>query len=97
MKIVGRSHLVAFCRKHADVRKWIEHWLAEVEQATWTAPGQISARYASVSFLSDNVVIFNVKGNAYRLEVRIAYQTSVVVIRWIGTHAEYDQRNHARV
>lgn len=96
MKIVGRSHLVAFCSKHADARKWMEHWLAEVEQATWTAPRDISTRYASASFLTNNVVIFNVKGNAYRLEVRVAYQSSVVVILWIGTHAEYDQRNRNR-
>ena len=93
MKIVGRSHLVAFCSKRADARKWMEHWLAEVEQA---APRGISTRYASASFLTNNVVIFNVKGNAYRLKVRVAYQSSVVVILWIGTHAEYDQRNRNR-
>ena len=96
LKIVGRSHLAAFCIKHPDARKWIEHWLAEVEQATWTAPLHIKSRYPSASFLANNVVIFNVKGNDYRLEVRVAWQSSVVVILWIGTHAEYDLRNRNR-
>ncbi len=96
MKVVGRSHLAEFCSNHADARKWIEHWLSEVEQASWTAPRHIRARYTSASFLANNLVIFNVKGNDYRLEVRVAYQSSVVVIQWIGTHAEYDQRNRKR-
>lgn len=96
MKIVGRSRLEAFCDRHADARKWIEHWLSEVEVARWTTTQNIRARYASASFLAGNLVIFNVKGNDYRLEVSVAYQTSVVVVRWVGTHAEYDQRNRKR-
>ncbi|MBM5810914.1 MAG: type II toxin-antitoxin system HigB family toxin [Gammaproteobacteria bacterium] len=96
MKIVGRSRLEAFCDRHAAARKWIEHWLSEVEAARWTTPQEIRARYASASFLADNLVIFNVKGNDYRLETRLAYQTSVVVVTWVGTHAEYDQRNRKR-
>ncbi len=96
MKIVGRSRLEAFCDRHADARKWIEHWLSEVEVARWTTSQDIRARYASASFLAGNLVIFNVKGNDYRLEVSVAYQTSVVVVRWAGTHAEYDQRNRKR-
>ena len=96
MKIVGRSHLEAFCSRHGDARKWIEHWLSEVEVANWATSQDIRARYASASFLADNLVIFNVKGNRYRLEVTVAYQTSVVVVRWVGTHAEYDQRHRNR-
>jgi mRNA interferase HigB len=96
MKIVGRSRLEAFCDRHADARKWIEHWLSEVEAGRWVTPQDIRARYASASFLAHNVVIFNVRGNEYRLEARVAYQSSVIVVTWIGTHAEYDQRNRKR-
>ena len=60
----------------------------------------ISSRAAAAAFwgwfLSGGVVIFNVKGNAYRLEVTVAYRTGVVVIDWIGTHREYDERNERR-
>lgn len=96
MRIVGRGKLDAFCAKHADARRWIENWLADVEAARWAAPQEIKDRYSSVSFLADNLVIFNVKGNDYRLEVTVAYRTAVVVIQWIGTRAEYDARNRSR-
>jgi mRNA interferase HigB len=96
MKVLGREQLERFCRKHADARGWIVNWLADVESAVWTTPQDIRQRYASASFLPEGGVIFNVKGNAYRLEVTVAYQTGVVVIDWIGTHREDDERNKRR-
>jgi len=56
----------------------------------------IKERYRSASFLADNTVIFNVKGNSFRLEVRIAYKTQVLSVTWVGTHAEYDRHNRQR-
>ena len=96
MRIAGRELLGLFCDKHADARAWIERWLADVELAAWTKPGDVRSQYASASFLADGVVIFNVKGNAYRLEVAVAYRTAVVSILWVGTHREYDERNRRR-
>ena len=96
MKILGRERLELFCRRHADARGWIENWLADAESAAWTSPQDVRRRYAIASFLAGNVVIFNVKGNAYRLEVSMAYRTGVVVIDWIGTHVAYDERNKQR-
>jgi mRNA interferase HigB len=80
MRIAGRERLERFCEKHADARTWIERWLADVELALWTRPRDIRSQYASASLLGDNVVIFNVKGNAYRLEVMVAYRTGIVSI-----------------
>lgn len=96
MKVLDRERLERFCRKHTDARGWVENWLADVESAAWAAPQDVRRRYASASFLAEGVVIFNVKGNAYRLEVTVAYRTGVVVIDWIGTHREYDERNKRR-
>jgi mRNA interferase HigB len=96
MKVLDRERLERFCRKHADARGWIENWLADVEGAAWTTPQDIRRHYASASFLPGNAVIFNVKGNAYRLEVTVAYRTGVVVIDWAGTHRDYDERNKRR-
>lgn len=93
MKIVGRERLTAFCRKHPDGRKPVENWLAEAEAMHWATPQQIKDRYASASFLAEKIAIFNIKGNDYRLEVIVAYRTGVVVIQWIGTHAEYSTRH----
>ncbi len=96
MKVLGRERLELFCRKYSDARRWVEHWLADVEAGAWATPQEIRNRYASASFLAGGVVIFNVKGNAYRLEVAIAYRTGTVAVEWIGTHGEYDERNRKR-
>lgn len=96
MKIAGRNLLDAFCARHTDARRWIENWLSDAEAATWTRPQDLKDRYASVSFLAGNTIIFNVKGNEYRLEVVCAYRAGVVVVKWVGTHAEYDERNRKR-
>jgi mRNA interferase HigB len=96
MRVVGREKLDGFCGKHTNVRKWIATWLDEAEGAVWSSPQTIKDRYASASFLAGNTVIFNVKGNEYRLEVVVAYRTGIVTIVWAGTHAEYDQRNTGR-
>ncbi len=90
MTITGLQVLSEFKIKHADVRAQIDAWLCEVEEAEWSKPGDVKARYPSASFLSDNRVIFNLKGNSYRLEVKVSYRHQVVLIKRIGTHAEYD-------
>ncbi|OGA44747.1 MAG: addiction module toxin RelE [Betaproteobacteria bacterium RIFCSPLOWO2_12_FULL_62_58] len=92
MKLVGREILEEFIVRHADTRGPIASWFAEAEAAIWETPHDIKARYATASFLSDNTVIFNIKGDSYRLETQIAYKTSVVIIVWAGTHAEYSKR-----
>ena len=92
MWIVGRNKLDEFCRAHSDSRDWIRNWIADTSSATWQTPQDVKLRYASASFPATNRVIFNVKGNRYRMEVQVAYHTGVVVVEWIGTHAEYTKR-----
>ena len=92
MKLAGREILEAFTAKHADARGSIASWVAEVESAHWSTSHDVKDRYASASILPENTVIFNIKGNTYRLETQIAYKTSVVMVRWAGTHAEYSKR-----
>jgi mRNA interferase HigB len=93
MRILGRGVLEAFSQGHPDCREWLENWLSDAEHSRWTTPNTIKARYASASFLANNFVIFNVRGNNYRLEVRVAYQVGTVHISWMGTHAEYSRRH----
>lgn len=92
MRITGREHLKNFCTKHPDCRSWINNWVADTEAVKWRHPQDIKDRHVSASFLPDNVVIFNVRGNEYRLAVRVAYLTSTVVILWIGKHADYTKK-----
>lgn len=89
MKIVGIKTLHEFKEKHTDVQSQIDAWLAEVGQAIWRKPSDIKQRYASASFLEDNQVIFNIKGNRYRLLVKVNYKNQIILIKKVGTHDEY--------
>jgi len=70
----------------------MQNWVADVRAAQWCTLHDIKQRYPSASLLSNSVVIFNVKGNHFRLEVQVALKVGVVAIKWIGTHAEYTRR-----
>lgn len=89
MKVVGRKELEQFSRKHADVRGQVDAWLAEVEETQWQTPSDVKKRYAHASFLGQNRIIFNLKGNNYRLDVKVSFKNQIVMIVRIGTHEEY--------
>lgn len=91
MKVLGKAILDEFANEHGDVRGQLAAWISEVESASWKSPADIRARYATASFLSGNRVIFNIKGNRYRMEVKVAYNTGVVLVKRIGTHSEYSR------
>lgn len=93
MQLVGLIKLDAFKRMHADSRGSLDAWQAELEAAQWSGPQEVKDRYPSASFLAENRVIFNIKGNSYRLVVKVRYQNGIVLIEWIGTHAEYDKQD----
>lgn len=92
MQLRGLIALDDFKRRHADSRGALDAWRVEAERAQWTGPQDIKTRYPSASFLADNRVIFNIKGNNYRLVIKAKYQYGLVLIEWVGTHAEYDRR-----
>jgi mRNA interferase HigB len=89
MRVVGRRKLEEFASQHADVRSQLDAWLLEAESANWMMPQDIKTRYQAASFLSENRVIFNLKGNRYRLEVKVNYIHRIVLVTRLGTHAEY--------
>ena len=91
MRVVGRTRLEEFASQHADIRAQLDAWLCEVEEADWKAPSDVKARFPSASILSDERIVFNLKGNRYRLEVKFSYAVKTVLIKRIGTHAEYSK------
>lgn len=92
MKVVARKCIEEFIRTHPDGKSSIESWYFEALNSSWKTSMEIKQRYASASFLAKNFVIFNIKGNSYRLVTKIAYNSGVVYIKWLGTHAEYDKK-----
>jgi mRNA interferase HigB len=93
LKVLGRNKLADFSKKHTQAKKALDIWFDEVSNANWQTPQDIKNRYFSADFLSDNRVIFDIKGNHYRLMVKVRYQSGIVIVEWVGTHAEYDKRS----
>ena len=99
MHIFALRNLEAFWRQsgHRDAEGPLKAWLAEARSAHWNSPQDVKNQYASASILGNKRVVFNIKGNDYRLIVAIAYQMQYVYVKFIGTHAEYDKVNAAVV
>jgi Uncharacterized protein conserved in bacteria len=91
MKVIGKRILFEFSKSHATVASQVSAWLAEAEEAEWSTPNDVKARYVHASFLSDNRVVFNIKGNKYRIDTKINYQHQIVLVKRIGTHSEYNK------
>lgn len=93
MNIVAVKFLRAFWARHPDAEQGLKSWVDEVRQASWMQPADIKARYRSASILKNRRVVFNIKGNDYRLVVSVAYHYQAVYVKFIGTHKEYDAIN----
>lgn len=91
MRIIAISHLKAFWEKYPDSEQQLKAWLDDAKKATWTNPNDIKAQYGNASILKSRRVVFNIKGNDYRLVVAIAYRFGAVYIKFVGTHRLYDE------
>jgi mRNA interferase HigB len=91
MRVISKIKLVDFWQAYPDAEQSLKSWYYEAEHAHWQKPEEVKQRYGSADILSGNRVVFNIKGNNYRLVVKIHYNTGVVYIRFIGTHAAYDR------
>ncbi|HWD50351.1 MAG TPA: type II toxin-antitoxin system HigB family toxin [Rhizomicrobium sp.] len=103
MRIIARSTLHAFVASlagHKDqraVKAALDSWFAEVKKARWSSTADIKKRYATASIVSAERIVFNVKGNSYRLVIAVDFGKSIVWIKWIGTHKAYDRIDVVRV
>jgi len=93
MRIIAKRTLREFWEsspEYSDSRASLEAWHKEVAEADWQTPQQIKSQFRNASILKDSRVVFNIKGNSYRLVARINYPYRVVYIRFVGTHQQYD-------
>jgi mRNA interferase HigB len=97
MRVVSRKKLKNFWRQHADAEQALKAWYAEAAKTNWKGTADIKARYPHASILARVRVVFNIKGNKYRLVVAIKYRFGMVYIRFVGTHQAYDQIDAATI
>lgn len=91
MRVIAKKTLRDFWEFHADCKESLKSWYEEAENADWKSPLDIKREYPSASIIANNRVVFNIKGNSYRLIVKINYGYGIVWIRFIGTHTDYDK------
>lgn len=92
MILIGREDLDTFAKRHAPCKKPLQSWVKIVEAAKWKSFQEIKEQFRSADVLGGNRVIFDIKGNKFRLVTVVAYRQGVIQVLWIGTHAEYNKK-----
>lgn len=90
-RIFAKSTLRKFWEKHAETEQYLKTWYDTAMSSTWENPNDIKKTYANVSILKSGRVVFNIKGNDYRLVAKINFEKQWLFVRFIGTHSEYDK------
>ena len=90
-RIVAKKALREFWEKHADSELYLKTWYKTAKNSNWKSPNEVKQTYMNASILKNSHVVFNIKGNSYRLVVKFNYERQWAFIRFIGTHKEYDK------
>jgi mRNA interferase HigB len=93
MRVIAFSSLRTFWQTHPDAEIPLRSWYALASRADWKTPAHIKAAYRNASFTANNRVVFNIKGNDYRLVSAVRYDKGLMYVRFIGTHGQYDKIN----
>ena len=93
MKVIAVGTLRDFWARHPDAEQPLKAWYDEAKHAVWRTPQDIRQRYASASFVGHNRVVFNIKGNDYRLVVAVVYKAGALFIKFVSTHEDHEQIN----
>jgi mRNA interferase HigB len=97
MRIIARRTLKRFVdarmghRDQPALKAALDAWFGEVSKAAWNSPADVKRNYAAASVVSSDRIVFNIKGNSYRLVVAVDFEKAIVFIKWIGSHAAYDR------
>jgi len=91
MRLAGRPRLHAFWSDHPDARGHLEAWAAEIRQAAWRTPHELTAAFPKARIIGHGRVIFAIRGNRFRLDALVDYRNSQVLVVRVGTHADYDK------
>jgi mRNA interferase HigB len=92
-RIFPKSPLRQFWEKHAEAEQYLKTWYDTAMSSDWWNPADVKQTYANASILKSNRIVFNIKGNQYRLIAKFNFEKQWIFIRFIGTHAEYDRIN----
>lgn len=90
-RIFAKSTLREFWELHPDAEQYLKTWFDTAMNSLWKSPNEVKKTYANASILKEGRIVFNIKGNTYRLVTKINFEKQWIFIRFIGTHEEYDR------
>jgi len=90
-RIIAKKTLREYWEKHSNCEQYLKTWYETARTSLWNSPGERKKTYANASILKNGRVVFNIKGNSYRLVVKFNYEKQWAFVRFIGAHAEYDK------
>ena len=90
MRIIAKRRLREYWQAHPETEQPLKAWFADAEAAVWRTPSDVKRAYGNASIVGGERVVFNIRGNHFRLVVAVDYEDGVILIKWIGTHREYD-------
>jgi mRNA interferase HigB len=90
MRVIATSRLRAFWEEYPDAEEPLQAWYRETEQRQWRNPAAVNEKHCAVRSIGNGRIVFNIRGDNYRLVVKINYPYGVVYVQFIGTHEEYD-------
>lgn len=91
MVIIAWSTIAAFYQEHPDAKNALENWYDITEEADWSNINDVKKTFNSADYVGNDRIVFNIKGNKYRLVALIIFRTRTVFIRFVGTHSAYDK------
>ena len=91
MRIIAKKTLVRYYGEHKDAETALEEWNERVEKARWDSFADVKLSFHSADYVGGNRIVFNIKGNKYRLVALVLFRNKMVYIRFIGTHQEYEK------
>ncbi len=98
MQVIAKATLREFWERHPQAKSPLSLWHAAVSKVEWNGPADVKRMFGTkVDFVADNRLIFDISGNKYRLIVHVAYEYRRVLIKFVGTHADYDRIDPERI
>lgn len=91
MNIIKRGAINSFIERHPESQESLNRWYLSTSRSEWKNISEIKESFSGVDYVGNDLYVFDIKGNKFRLIVRIFFKMQLVYIRFIGTHAEYDR------
>jgi mRNA interferase HigB len=91
MRVIAKKAIVEFYSKHSDARTALEEWYEKTQSTDWESFLDVKQTFNSADYVGSERIVFNIKGNQYRLVALVLYKIKRVYIRFVGTHQEYDR------